>query len=275
MTTARSLLLVLCLVLPAVGWNDEGHRTVALVAERRLSPQARNWVTKVLGAHPHGVRNLQEASGWPDRIRDLPAFHHQDWHYVTYPIFLDIPAHPVPVSGEVLPVINRLTLLLKNGSAPAQERAIALAWLVHLVGDIHQPLHAADGYSAMFPKGDRGGGRLMVGLGRVLIKLHAFWDSGGGLYWKGANRDRLLPIVDNLLLAYPPDERADIRTPARWAEESHRLARDVAYPGAVAQQPLSPEYIARAREVSQERMALAGYRLADLLERLAKADAGP
>lgn len=272
---ARYLFLILLFSAPVMAWNDEGHRTVALVAQRKLSPQARQWVSRVLAAHPHGVRSLSDAAGWPDRVRDMPDFHHQEWHYINYPIFLDIPERPVTVTGEALSAINSAVRVLKDPLASAPDRAVALAWLVHVVGDIHQPLHAANGYSAAFPEGDRGGGRLMVGMGQELIKLHAFWDAAGGLYWNGANRRRLDTIVAGLLVDYPVDERAAIRTPALWADESHKLGRDVAYAGVAPERPLSAEYIARARQVSQERMALAGYRLADLLERLARVRAHP
>lgn len=275
MSIFRCLLLACLLTLPALAWNDEGHRTVALVAERQLSPRARQWVTDVLRAHPHGAGNLSEAAGWPDRVRDMPEYHHQSWHYINIPLFLDPPERDVEVTGDILPALNRATRTLKDKHASANDKAIALAWLVHLVGDIHQPLHAANGYSSEFPEGDRGGGLLKVVLGQEPVKLHSFWDAAGGLYWRGANHGRLDAIVDDLLRAHPVDTRAEVRTPSKWADESHQLASDVVYAGVVAGQPLSPEYIAKAREVSQDRMALAGYRLASLIERLAAADAHP
>ena len=275
MPLIRCFLLSLLLAASALAWNDEGHRTVALVAERQLSPQARRWVKSVLSAHPQGVRNLSDAAGWPDRVRDDPEFHHQEWHYVNFPLFVDTPERPIPLTGDVLPALNRVTRILKDRRALARDRAIALAWLVHLVGDVHQPLHAANGYWAAFPEGDRGGGHLMVGFGQELVKLHAFWDAAGGLYWKGANHNRLASIVEGLLVDYPVDARGQVRDPAKWAQESYDLARDAAYPGVQPEQALSPEYIAHARQVAQDRMTLAGYRLANIIERLAKADARP
>lgn len=271
MPIVRCLLLSFLFAVSALAWNDEGHRTVALVAQRKLSPQACRWVTEVLRAHPEGALDLSSAAGWPDRVREDPEFHHQEWHYVNFPLFVDTPEHPVRLTGEVLPALNRMIRILKDRRAPARERAIALSWLVHLVGDVHQPLHAANGYWATFPRGDRGGGHLMVGFGQEMVKLHAFWDAAGGLYWKGVNHNRLDSIVDGLMIDYPIDARLQVRDAAIWAKESYGLAKDVVYPGVGPEQALSTEYIARSRQVAQDRMALAGYRLADLIERLAGA----
>jgi hypothetical protein len=269
MSVARLVVVVLLVVAPAWAWNEEGHRTVALVAERRLSPEARRWVTSILSHHPHDVRDLAGASSWPDEVRHSHReFHHGSWHYINLPLFLDIPERPVQVNGKILWAINENTRILKSGDVSVQEKAIALAWLVHLLGDIHQPLHTVNGYSAQLPDGDRGGGLLEVRLGQALTNLHVFWDSAGGLFWRGANHHRLDFMVDGLMQAYPLRQAAAVRSPREWADESYQLAGQVAYVGVAADAQLSQDYIAHARDISQERMALAGYRLAAYIERL-------
>ena len=274
MSLARLVVVALLLLAPAWAWNEEGHRTVALVAERRLSPEARRWVASILSHHPHGVRDLAGASSWPDEVRhNHREFHRGSWHYINLPLFLDGPERPVKVKGKILWAMNESTRTLKKGDASAQEKAVALAWLVHLVGDIHQPLHTVNGYSAQLPDGDRGGGLLEVRLGQALTNLHVFWDSAGGLFWTGAKQHRVDFIVDGLLQAYPHGQAAAVRSPREWAAESHQLAGEVAYVGVTSNAQLSQDYIARARDISQERMALAGYRLAAYIERLRLASA--
>lgn len=260
------------LAVPALAWNEEGHRAVALVAERQLSPAARRYVDAVLGEHPHdNSRTLSDSSCWPDKIRPWPEFHHGSWHYTNLPILLDGVQGPTQISGDAMPALNLCTRVLKDPRSSPSEKAVAMAWVVHLIGDIHQPLHAATGFSKRFPEGDRGATRFEVKMGQSRTNLHAFWDSAGGLFWKGANHARLDSIVDGLLKEFPEDEAVRVVSPKTWQDESHRLAVDVAYQGVQPDEALTPDYIERARQVSQARIALAGYRLAAYIERLSRA----
>jgi hypothetical protein len=261
---------LLAVASPLMAWQESGHRAVALVAERHLSPVAQNYVASILRHHPERVGNLSDASCWPDQVRNRPEYHHGSWHFLNLPVFLDVPERPVEVTGDILWALNECTRILKDRQADPAARAIALAWLVHLVGDLHQPLHAANGYSSRFPDGDRGGGLVKVRMGEAPTSLHIFWDSGGGLFWNGANESRLDTIVDGWMAFYPADPNLlAARDPGVWAQESHRLAAEVSYAGVVANERLDQAYIARARKTSQQRLTLAGYRLASYIERLA------
>lgn len=270
--------LGLCLLAtPSWAWWAEGHQTVALMAEHRMPAKTRAYAASILRHHPDpGVRGLTAASVWPDQVRDQPEFHHGSWHYLNLPIWLDVAERPIVVQGDIERALNACTRVLKDPRASRRDKAIALSWTVHLIGDIHQPLHAATGYSSELPEGDRGGGLREVRLGQSPVKLHAFWDSAGGLFWAGANRERLGTIVDGLAQRYPVEESSlAVLSPRAWAEESHRLAGEVVYEGIGPGQPLSQAYIERARDVSQGRMALAGYRLAAYLERLQESVSAP
>jgi hypothetical protein len=268
------LLAVWLVTGAATAWNEEGHRAVALVAQGRLSPQARAWTESLLQHHPHQICSMADASCWADDVRPLPEYHRGSWHYVNQPVFLGVPERPIPIRGDLLRAINLNTRIVKDPALAPSERAIALSWLIHLIGDIHQPLHAANGYSSGFPQGDRGGGRFKVRLGQEDTDLHTFWDSAGGLFWKGANRQRLPELVGSWPASYPPGENSAIRAPRAWAEESRTLAAATVYPGVTERAALAPDYIATARHVSQRRITLAGYRLASYIERLHSACKG-
>lgn len=264
-TITLSLLL---LTSPVMAWNEQGHRALALLAERRISASTKAWVEKILSHHPDpGARTIEDAAVWPDRLKSQPRYSHPTWHYANPAIFIDDVWRPTVDRGEALVALNKVTAQLKSPSSTAEQRAVALCWVLHLVGDIHQPLHAGNGYSKDFPDGDRGGNSFEVFLGAAPTNLHSFWDSAGGLFWKGANRQRLPSIVSDLISAEPPSAAAEVRDPKIWLAESHTLALK-AYKGVTFDEPLSADYVERARLTGKTRLALAGYRLGKYLERL-------
>lgn len=268
----RSLLIGLTwflLLAPALAWNEEGHRVVAIIAERQIPAQVKMWATKTLAAHPSpSVRNLENAAPWPDVIRSNPRYHHGTWHYINLPIFLDIPSREMSVPGEVLYAINLNTHILKDPHSSRRDKAIALSWIIHLIGDIHQPMHAITGYSQKLPKGDRGGNLVEIQFGKAKTNLHAFWDSCGGLFWRGANKNRLHNIVDNFTATPPTSAQITVRNPVAWADESFLLAKDIAYAELPSDHILTDLYLDHAKKIASQRMTLAGYRLADYLKRL-------
>lgn len=258
---------------PALAWNSEGHRLVALTAQQQLSPEAQEYFRAILKSHPYpSVRDLSEASIWPDQVRSDPKYHHGTWHYVNFPIFLDGEPRKVASSGEVDSALNQCTVRLKDERSSSQERAVALSWVVHLIGDLHQPLHAANAYSPALPKGDRGGTRFLVKDGQREKSLHTFWDCGGGLIADNVSEEQLLKIIAEWRSGLSPeDPRVAVLSPADWIQESFRLARDVTYRDIAVNSPLSDSYISKTQEVSRERLILAGYRLGAYLQRVYEA----
>ena len=123
---------------PALAWGKTGHRVVAAIAETQLSGIARANIEQILG---HG-ENLVDASNWPDEMRSAPGEFWQKtatpWHYVT----LNGNAYDhAPPEGDALEALARFTQLLHNPKASLAEKQMALRFVVHLVGDLHQPLH--------------------------------------------------------------------------------------------------------------------------------------
>jgi hypothetical protein len=278
-------LALLLLLAPALAhaWNAAGHRLTALIAWQQLSPAGRDAVATLLTAHPDHPRwttrarsvepaaLLAEAATWPDDIRGDPRFHdegsepptppvpglpdtgrHRRWHYV------DLGPDDKPVAGELDRRIGELARTL-GAAGSAAERAWALPWLVHLVGDIHQPLHvghAEDGGGNAVEIEDPFNPRL------PFTNLHTWWDDLPGPPWLRGRR--LEQRATRLLAEHPPPVPGTVET---WRTESHRLLA-VAYPEASGSLlPIANEdFRKRSRDIADRRIVDAGYRLGWLLE---------
>lgn len=266
MKILRSLALLLMLACPVLAWNGPGHKVVALIASSELDPEINARIQEILSHHPFPeARELLAASVWPDQIKEYPEYAQGPWHYANVPLFLEGPIHPTQDGGQVVEALEQNLEILKSEASSDADKAVALAWVVHILGDIHQPLHAATAYSPQFPEGDRGGNEYHIRYQEEETNLHSFWDSTGGRFWKGENGQALSQVAEELRERFPSDAMVELTDPRIWRHESHILARYLAYPGAVQNQPVTPDYVATARAVSERRLALAGYRLAAVL----------
>lgn len=240
----------------AAAWGPTGHRMVADLAERQLTPPTQVQVRRLL-ASTHD-RSLADIATWADDLRNdrsqqLMARATASLHYVN---FADSRCR-YDASGDcpdgrcVVAAIDRYTRILGDRSRSDAERAEALRFVVHFVGDVHQPLHA--GY-----RRDRGGNQYQVQWNGRGSNLHAVWDSAvlasRKLGWRAyANA-----------LARQPLPRAG-GTPAQWAEESCRATRnDGIYPRG---HRIDKNYLARMRPLAERRVREAATRLAALLNR--------
>ncbi len=255
----RALFLVGALLLPALGqaWGDVGHRTVAALAEQRLNPRARLAVAELLADEPEA--SLPAVAVWADEVRAGRA----DYRWT-------VPLHWVNfVPGNctyrrerncsdglcVVAAIERFRREIVDPTLPRERRATALKFLVHFVGDIHQPLHA--GYVR-----DRGGNEFQISYRREGWNLHSVWDTlliqSTRLDWPNyTHRVERIPMTQS-------SRRALARTePQQWAEESCRIsqARDF-YP---ARHEIRLGYIESMLPIAELRIKLAGERLARLL----------
>lgn len=259
----RALLLFWALLCaPALAWNARGHRIIAALAWEHMGFAVAEWVEEVLAQHPDPTaRSREGASTWPDRLRESWP-ESQGWHFINLPIVLPGYSQQPPAPPEHDQVIWALGHWQKIAVMTGDEsqRAQAVAFLIHLVGDIHQPLHAACGYGPQTPQGDKGGHHCKL-VGSWSPNLHHFWDCGG--YPPELNDDELLQLVSPEPMG-PDVHHLDFE---RWARESHQLASQHAYPA-----PLDPsgEYALRTQHISRQRMNQAGLRLAYVLRRLAQ-----
>jgi hypothetical protein len=161
--------MLLLMTLPAWGWGATGHRVVGEVAEHHLSPGVAAAVEDLMGAE-----SLARASTWPDEIRSDRA--HQEanpdekrWHYINAAPDQSLAEARAADPWNIWDGIEQNLAILGDTSLPDEERVIALRWLVHLVGDAHQPLHAGYGH-------DWGGNRIVVTWFGEPTNLHSVWD---------------------------------------------------------------------------------------------------
>jgi hypothetical protein len=251
----------------ALAWGQQGHRIVARIAQRNLSPKARQEVRKLL----RPGETLESVATWADVIRDSRP-ETKRWHYVDIPLkeagydpardcqrtpLGDCIIQALDESRSILadPArLERLKLTLADERESRQTRAEALKFLVHFVGDLHQPLHCAD-------NDDAGGNKLKVTFFGVSSNLHKVWDTdiiARAGFGQTANRAAALPMTrETVTLA--GESFVD------WALEAHRLAAEHAYQNIPTNKRLGQDYYLKNRSVIDGQLQRAGLRLAKLL----------
>jgi hypothetical protein len=233
-------------------WGRVGHRVVARVAAGRLTDRARREVRLLLGDS-----SLAEASTWADEVRgDRPTT--APWHYVNIPITDSVfrPAEHCR-SGCVVSAAAAQLAILGDRRQSRTARSEALRWVVHLIGDLHQPLHAGD-------RGDRGGNDVVVWFQNRRTNLHALWDSRI-IESRGMSEDQWVSLIERHL-----QRRRDLRdlaagSIAEWTMQSHDRARDVVYPMLSPWYFITSGYAEAALPVLEEQMLRASVRLAEVL----------
>lgn len=297
----------IALAAPATAWGPRGHMIVAAIAWSHLTPQTRAAVSRLLrhnplyaqwthGMHPGAARDQMafvRAATWPDDIKggqgyrrddihDKPppgpeamqnvafdCIQHRYWHFEDIPFSRDgTPTEPPPAANAE-DRIRTFAAVLADRHASDALKSYDLAWLIHLVGDAHQPLHATSRFTADGPVDNHrsdGGGNSIKGPGGR--SLHAFWD---GLPGNDAS-----PTAAIQAAGAPPWNRpapvaaAANLDPHAWLVDSERLAEQHAYVAPVSERATDPfvptaGYQSQALDVAHDQIALAGARLANML----------
>jgi hypothetical protein len=260
-------------------WNAGGHMLVGEIAYQNLDAPVKAKVDKILGdlhkEYPY-VQDIHEAAAWPDGLRSQKIEIFTHWHYVDTAFSSDgTPLKNITDTDNAVWALNKIMPIVQNNRANWSERSRFLAFLIHFVGDIHQPMHAASQISAQNPDGDKGGNLFSLGAGIAKHgkNLHGLWDSGLGEFQNKMDSDGVKAMAKQITTAYPKaffTTRLDNLSPQDWANESFLIAKCDAYDTLPNQKP-SEKYLAKNRELAKQQVALAGYRLASLLNRLLKA----
>jgi nuclease S1 len=252
---------VLALLIPAafasapvatgVRWWDLGHRIVARLAESRLTPHTREAVRDILDG-----QSLADASVWADNIR--PYRHDADkFHYVNIPLAATryVPERHCPGGRCIIAAIEQERRVLADPAASAEERAEALRFLIHFMGDLHQPLHVAD-------DGDRGGNERAVTFLGHATDLHKVWD-GELIDSSVVNQAQYLESLRRRMNSL--DLRAlEAGTVVDWAMEGHRIAVEHAY-RLPRDGRIGRAYVRANRPIIDRALIAAGVRLAKVL----------
>jgi hypothetical protein len=228
------------------------------------------------------------AARWADDIRRRdPADSHPPWHNVRWPfkphgepVSLTLPPTPPENILKAIADNQRLTV----AATDLVRKAVALTWIFHLTGDIHQPLHTSSLITQDYPTGDRGGNAVCIRVSqdRAPLDLHKFWDD---LLISSNNRVTLKNLATELRSRFPRSSlpELEITSPQSWAKESFEIAVKIAYQNGAFRgtpkgqqkecrevanaQVLPTGYVTIAKRIAERRIMLAGYRLVELLER--------
>ncbi|WP_102796087.1 S1/P1 nuclease [Bowmanella denitrificans] len=256
MTLGQNFLLLLGLLLSSqvLAWGEKGHRTVALIAYQQLNAQTQARVDALL-AHK-GFADIGDASVWPDKVREqkLPEYAHTGpWHYVNLPRGSN--GFDMQRDCSRPCIVSALAQMLEQLSSHSPDaQAEALAFVVHLVGDLHQPLHVsfAD---------DRGGNDRKVMFDEEPVSLHYYWDS---LVLKSLPQSDLLAA--QLLDAMSTEQRqnwlsADVN---QWLAESYAITATLYQTNPAVIDPVANQHY---QQQAKQRIVQAGLRLASLLNK--------
>jgi hypothetical protein len=292
----------------AFAWDDAGHKITAWIAWNQMTPPVRAKVSEILLTAPEDShlsayfatdsRSLDArqrelfmiASTWPDIVRDrrfpnrYQRYHRGNWHYINTfwkkenGKFVMLELQDVD-AGRATEKLYEFEKAIADPNLSDADKAIAIAWILHIIGDIHQPLHASGRVTEQEPRGDLGGNLFLLtpeGTPRdQQVNLHWFWDSIVGRNVPrehDACDDSYLPqFVGGFWARHPAVKYSDIKDGKfdEWQLESVRLAMEEVFPDTLVRNQMpSDEYKRNAMRVSEERIALAGHRIAAMLNRI-------
>lgn len=268
-----ALFILVTPLSPAHAYWEYGHETIAQIALANMSAKARTNMQRLLRAAPLigtpkcPLRDIKDASVWADCVRrdQLRWGYTSTWHYQNVDICKPFDLNSACAGGNCVSAqIDRNFALLKDTSLPANVRLEAFAFLVHFVGDLHQPLHAGD-------QQDRGGNDLKASYGVMPgYNLHSVWD--------GLLADRAISAAPAIVRRFSNAERSAMGagTTRQWSEENWTISRDIAYTRAVDGNPcivkpatpvnIDEADVAAARGALRLQVERGGLRLARLLE---------
>jgi S1/P1 Nuclease len=293
------LFLALGFVRSASAWNSFGHMMIAAVAYEQLTPAARARVAQLLQQNPdyerwiaHTAREERDelafviAATWADNIKTEAGYEndgerpsgpdaarnigyadhlqHRYWHYVDLPFSQDHTALKPPATPNAQTQIAVFRKTLASPEASDALKSYDLVWLLHLVGDVHQPLHTTSRFTRSQPDGDAGGNLVALCEKPCRKELHAYWDD-----LPGTGKKAIVAIRRAAHLPTPNERVAAIDDERQWIHESFLIAQNSVYIPPIGSGP-GPFFIDRpyqsiAHRVARDRLALAGARLAHVL----------
>lgn len=279
----------------AGAWSRPTHMVTAAIAYRDLrthDPEALSSLLMLLEAHPdrgpfevaidratgeeRGRRMFYECARWPDDARST-SYDHPTWHYAARAVDRSegnlLAERRDDVQGAGFEALALNLKVLRDPLAPKTDRAVSLCWVMHLVGDLHQPLHTAQLFSPAYPQGDALGSKQFVGRGAAedSITLHWFWDDA--VHRRGDVASVEVRATELSAEVQVQASEAVVVEPIRWTTESYALAVSTAYGSELrasdraAGAPAASESYAKAVDrVAKRRVIIAGMRLAEVLK---------
>ncbi|MCF7808747.1 MAG: S1/P1 nuclease [Candidatus Marinimicrobia bacterium] len=246
----RYLITLLISTSMLFAWGKTGHRIVGMIAEENLTPEAKEQIAGILGH-----TDLARISNWPDEIKSDPKWDHtHDWHYCT--IFDGKEYEGPEAGGRAIQKVVEFSDLLPKGVLSDRDQKNILCFIVHIVGDLHQPLHVGNGT-------DRGGNAVDVTWFRDSTNLHSVWDSKMIDHMQYSYTE----YAQQIQLALTDEEKAGLLNPDIMAYVSaSRAAHGQVYD--IGDGNLSWKYIYKNRELMEDRLLRGGFHLAAVLNNI-------
>jgi|RhiMethySRZTD1v2_1073278.scaffolds.fasta_scaffold116629_3 hypothetical protein len=301
---------------PALGWHDEGHKLTGYIAWQRMTPQTRETVIRILraapedsniaaffpvyGIEPEDVRKMNYfvlIPTWADMVRErsfpvrYQKYHHSNWHYYdTFWSEIDgkiVILPPPEETGQAVPQLGEAEKVMRDLKATDADKAVAIAWMLHLTGDIHQPLHNSARVTKTEPKGDQGGNLFLLTPEGTppaqRLNLHTFWDgitNRSVPLEKGQCVEEYIAELGTKMMKKHPFEQfasnLKLGDYKAWHNEGFALATTVVYtPDLRRFEMPSEKYQKAAFAIAERQIALAGYRLAETLNGIFGTPAAP
>lgn len=259
-TNFRTLLAGLGMISSAAAfpWGQKGHDTVAYIAECNLTPEAKAAAEELLDG-----KSIVYYANWLDNASHTPEYaYSKTWHYKNIDADETYESAKINDKGDIVSALNEQIEILGDRTKSRQERALALKMVVHLLGDIHQPMHL--GHAS-----DLGGNRWEVRYFKSPKNLHSVWDSSlveSAHKWSYTEWQREIDRADDA------DKAAilAVKTPDGWAKETYGICREV-YGSTPQDTNIEYTYIAEWTPVIEKQLLKGGLRLAQVLnDRLGK-----
>lgn len=288
--------------VPVFAWDEAGHKISAYIAWQHMRPEVREQVIKILLAAPedsqisafytvYGTRNdeirkreyFMFTATWADVVRDrniatrFKNYHKGNWHYAdAFWTRKDGKVEYLPApedGGQALDRLKEFDAMIR-GRANDSQKAVAIAWLEHIIGDLHQPLHTSARVTDSTPKGDQGGNLfLLTPQGTPRDKqenLHWYWDSIVTRNFPNTKNEceanYLDPLAEAFMKNYPYEKMKSKLAEGKfeeWVKDSLTVAQNNVFSADLKQFEIpSAAYKKKAYAVAEERLTLAGYRMA-------------
>ena len=250
-------IVALCTTLSSFGWGQKGHDVVAYIAECNLTPEVYQKVVKKLGSH-----SLVYFANWLDNASYSDQYRYtKSWHYANVDEGFTYDTMTKNEKGDVVTAIESLIAELKSGKLSAEQENVRLRMLIHLVGDIHCPMHAGH-------LSDRGGNEVNVKFFNRDTKLHKVWDSE---LVEAAHKWSYTEWEQQLNRYCTAEEKAKLAQGKAkdWIDQSHAIATEI-YKATPDKSRISYDYIAYYTPVVEKQLLSGGVRLANILNELYK-----
>jgi hypothetical protein len=242
-----------------ISWGVVGHRTIAKIAENHLTPKAKATVKDLLG-----TEEMPLTSTFSDEIRYDNAFKHtSSWHYINLPLGLSYNEFLIALKSDttqnVYNVLLKMEKEVKNPYNTKEQKTFALKMIIHLVGDLHQPMHVSR-------EEDQGGNKIKLKFQGKDTNLHSLWDSGL-IEYNGKTFTEMATAYDNI--SDPKIKEWQSDDVKKWLYESYQISTQL-YAEVENNPNLDYTYYPKHSEIYKERIQKAGIRLAGLLNTLFK-----